>query len=597
MTLLAMIRLLQGRAAESETLTQEALAVFRKLPGEQHAKLARSNMLLGGAQVAQGKLVEAEARFREMLAILQQYPDIEQQAPDSAQTMLAMVLQKEGRLAEAEPLMREALAAQKTQLGNDNPMVAITMAGLANLLMAQGKWPEAETTFREVLALMKKIYGPEHPQVAMLLPNLAVILQMQGRLPEAETVLREAIALGLKVLGKDHPMIANLRAMLVQLLQQQHKNTEAEALQKEVVTVATPAPTPGTEEIAAADKKTRVAMAAMQQQKFDEAEKNLREALPVLEKSLGSSHQAVIGLRDALSYALVQQGKFAEAEAVLRDLLPIIRKDFGDKSTIVATTLLTLAISTQLQGKLVEAETVLHEALAINKQQTADGENANVAMVLLQLATVKATQGATESEIGLLRTQAIEIIRKLPASMAPTVPNRCDLMFNLLMKYDKTAQAEPIERVLVAAIRQFLGNENEPLADKLMSLNWVLQRNGKHAEAGAVAREAMEIRKKLLPRDDWRVYAAEFKVGQSLYELNQYAEAETILLEVFSGLSKHGPDERDPQYGFWKDHFGWTAGALAQVYEATKQPDKLAEWKRKHDEYTAARKAAAAAAK
>ena len=588
--LLGQVLMLEGQGPESETLSREALAILRRLPTTKDIAMAAALVNLGTVLASQGKLAEAETNTREALTLLKKHPEDETILLDQLLMLLGGVLQRQGRLAEAEPMLRETLTAQKARLGDSHPTVGTSLLLLSNVLMAQGRLPEAESMLREAFAVIKKSYGPESQYMAMLLPTLALNLQMQGRLPEAEATLREALALATKVLGKDHPMIGNIRRGLAQVLQQQNKTAEAEAVQKAGAAASSPAKAPGTEELMAAEKQTQVAMTAMQQRKFAEVEKNLSEALPVLEKGLGGAHQGVIGTRMLLSQALIQLGKFTEAEAVARDQLLFVRKSYGDKSVLVANTLFVLAMTTQLQGKLVEAEAALREALAISKLQTTDGENANVAAALLQLASVKAGQGASKMEAEMLRNQAAEITRKLPASVSGFVATACLQINDLLMKYDRPAQAEPIDRVLVAFTRQFLGSETEELAWKLTSLTWVLNKNGKYEEGEAAAREAVAIRKKLLPRDDWRISHAEYEVGESLVGQKKYPEAESLLLAVFTNLKKRGPEKADPQSGFWREQFTHTAELLTKLYTETNQPAKAAEWKKKAEESAAADK-------
>ena len=307
-----------------------------------------------------------------------------------------------------------------------------------------------------------------------------------------------------------------------------------------------------------------------------------------LEKALGGTHQGVIGIRIVLAQALVQLGKFAEAEAVAQDLLAAVRKAFGDKSSIVESALVAVAVPAQMQGRLADAETVLREALGISKQLTPDGENANVAAVLLQLATVKAAQGASRSETELLRTEAANIARKLPASAVRSVEGACDMMFEVLMKFDKHAEAEPIQRVLMAYVRQVGDGESEELAWRLTTLTWVLNLNGKYEEGEAVAREAEEMRLKLLPYHDWRIYAAEFSIAESLLGRKKYAEAEAVLLALPANLKRQGPAGDSPFYGFWKNLFKYDAEKLHQLYTETNQPAKAAEWKKKADDFAAA---------
>ena len=583
--LLGEIQVMQGHGTESEPLLREALAIARKYPGPQNENLAEALMAMGASFMGQGKLPEAETHCREALALVKQQPEIESLPVENVQMQLAFVLQKESRLAEAEPMFREVLAVQKKLLSQDDPVAAYTQLGLSNVLMMQGKLPEAETQFREALVVLKKALGDEHPTIAMIRLNLALILQQSGRPQEAEAQYREVLALQKKVLGKDHPATLQTESMLTVLLQQQRKSAEAEAVQQE--SAASQNTQAGNDEVAVAGKKADFAVAAMSQEKFAVAEKNLREALPVLEKALGGSHQAVIGTRFLLIQALLRLNKPAEAEPIARDLLAVCRKAYGNNNNFVANALSLLATSLQAQGKLTETETVLRESLAIAQAQSSDGKSPGAASVLLLQATVKAEQLKLDDRDRLIN-EAVEIMRPLSESMQRGLTKSTESVATMLKEQGRFSDAVAVEQVLIIVIRKLFGTDNDHTAWDLTTFAWMQNAAGQYIEGEATAREAVAIRRKILPPNHWLISAAEFTIGESLLKQKKYAEAETLLLAVFANMKIHGPENSDFMFSFWRDRMKYTAGFLMQIYEATDQPDKVAEWTKHRDEYTVA---------
>ena len=581
--LLGGVRQMQGHVAESETLMREALAIARKFPGEDSENLAGALTSLGSCLLDQGKLTEAEPLCREALALVRQHPDLDALPPESVQSLLAAVLQQESRLAEAEPLFREALAAQKGHLGPNHPSVAYTQLGLSNVLMKQAKLSEAEVQYGEALAILKKALGEEHPTVARERFNLAFILHQSGRMQEAEIQYREVRALQKKVLGKDHPATLQTESMLTFLLQQQRKSAEAEAVQRESFT--TQNTQAGNDEVAVAGKKADFALAALSQEKFAVAETNLREALPVLEKALGGSHQDVIGTRFLLIQALLRLNKPAEAERIARDQLTACRMAYGDSNSFVGMTQTWLAMSLQAQGKLTETESVLRESLPIVQAQTPDGKGPGVASVLLLLATVKAEQIKPDDR-DRLSSEAIEMMRPWPENLKMGVCGPLEGLANMLKDQGRLADAVAVEQVGLTAIRKLFGADHDRTAWALTTFAWMQNAAGQLTEGEATAREAVSLRKKILPADHWLIAAAEFTVGESLKMQKKYAEAEPLLLSVFANMKTHGPENSDFLYSFWRDRMKYTAGFLTEIYEATGQPAKVLEWKAKAAEYT-----------
>jgi tetratricopeptide (TPR) repeat protein len=211
-------------------MLREALAMDRKLLGNEHAALQGPLANLAVVLSDQGKLAEAESMSREALAMGRkllgnEYPNV----ADSLNN-LVLVLIKESKLAEAEPLQREALAMDRKLLGNEHPSVARSLNNLALVLENQGKLPEAEAMDRETLAMNRKLLGNEHPAVATSLHNLAVVLYKQGKLPEAEPIYREALAMDRKLLGDEHPDVRATFQSLLNVLLREGKYRDAEEL-------------------------------------------------------------------------------------------------------------------------------------------------------------------------------------------------------------------------------------------------------------------------------------------------------------------------------------------------------------------------------
>ena len=67
----------QGKPADAEPLVREALAIRKKLLGNEHLNVARSLDTLAAVLKEQGKLAEAEATQREAQAIRAKQPQMQ----------------------------------------------------------------------------------------------------------------------------------------------------------------------------------------------------------------------------------------------------------------------------------------------------------------------------------------------------------------------------------------------------------------------------------------------------------------------------------------------------------------------------------------
>ncbi|NEQ86641.1 MAG: CHAT domain-containing protein, partial [Moorea sp. SIO2I5] len=100
---------------------------------------------------SQGRYGEAEPLYRQALALRKKL--LGQDHPDVATSLnnLALLYLSQGRYGEAEPLYRQALALTKKLLGQDHPDVATSLNNLAVLYWAQGDPTSALNLFSQGL--------------------------------------------------------------------------------------------------------------------------------------------------------------------------------------------------------------------------------------------------------------------------------------------------------------------------------------------------------------------------------------------------------------------------------------------------------------
>jgi tetratricopeptide (TPR) repeat protein len=182
------------RPAEAEPLYREALAIWRKLHGNEHVDVGSSLAGLASALEFLGKYEEAEALYREALAIQRRLLGDEHPNVAASLNGLAYTIAKVGtRYDEAERLGREALALRRKLFGTDHPDLAQSISALARILKWREKWAEAESLYREVVEMRQRVLGKKHGYVYIMLTFLGDVLLSQGKLEEAEATYREVI--------------------------------------------------------------------------------------------------------------------------------------------------------------------------------------------------------------------------------------------------------------------------------------------------------------------------------------------------------------------------------------------------------------------
>jgi tetratricopeptide (TPR) repeat protein len=284
-----------------------------------------------------------------------------------------------------------------------------------------------------------------------------------------------------------------------------------------------------------------LAAALWSQSKLAEAESAYRQALEIQRKSLGAEHPDIATSLNNLGTVLWSQGKLAESEAIQREALAMYRKLAGDESpetrervdkgvhTEVATSLNNLALVLWRQGKLDEAETMFRESLALKRKLKVDHQD--LAAVINNLAFV-------------------------------------------LWKKGQLPEAEALNREALEMRKKVLGNDSPDVAASLDNLGGVLRDANRLPEAEAALRECLAIREKKIP-EDWRNFSARGTLGGILLGEKKFAEAESLLIAAFEGMTQRQAKIPAEHKGRLKE----AAERLAQLFEATGRPDQAARWK------------------
>jgi tetratricopeptide (TPR) repeat protein len=140
----------------------------------------------------EGKLSEAESLHREALAIRRKVFGEEHVEVASSLDNLALTLRAAGRLEEAETLERQALAMRRKLLGGEeNLAVAGSFNNLGMILQDREQLAEAESAFRDSLRLESKILGADHPSIGIIRQHLIDVLKREHKVGEADALANE----------------------------------------------------------------------------------------------------------------------------------------------------------------------------------------------------------------------------------------------------------------------------------------------------------------------------------------------------------------------------------------------------------------------
>lgn len=320
LTLLGRIYERRGAYEEALPLLEQAVALGRRTLGPSR-ELAQSLNDLGVARGQLAQLAAARAALEEALAMRrkilgEEHPDVAITHSELGRTLFDL-----GLLDKAEVHFRLALAIRRKVLGPVDHETATSMSDLGHLLRQKGDRAGAEALFRETLAVTRKSSGPKHPDVATSLANLARAVNERGDHASAEAMFREALAIGRASLGREHPAIARQEVGLARVYLDQGRPAAAEPLLRHALAVQQRSFAAGDWRLG--ETQSLLGDACMRLSRFAEAETWLLRAAEILPSRPDSKTREALEARDnrarfvALYEAWGRPGKAAPYRALL----------------------------------------------------------------------------------------------------------------------------------------------------------------------------------------------------------------------------------------------------------------------------------------
>ena len=150
-----------------------------------HAGGARTRLSGSGPERA------PEPLHREALAIRRKVLGDEHARTAVSLSDLASVLRLNGDLDGAEALLRQSLELNLKTRGADHPNTAASLHDLALIAASRGDYLGAESRFRQALEVQRKALGDNHPVMAATLNSLARLLREQGATTRPPTPCRK----------------------------------------------------------------------------------------------------------------------------------------------------------------------------------------------------------------------------------------------------------------------------------------------------------------------------------------------------------------------------------------------------------------------
>lgn len=276
-----------------------------------------------------------------------------------------------------------------------------------------------------------------------------------------------------------------------------------------------------------------------------QSEAVLKNALAPLEKVPPEKHQAYGQSLQILATALASQAEYGEAERLLRQAMSLEDKSEAWVSTTQANTRHSLAAILRAQGKLTQAEQLLRESIT-NTNKTLGPEHPAQANLLLELAAVLNRQGKHKEAEALAR-QSASLLEKTLAPGHPAHALLTNVLTATLTAQGKYSEAEELAKRALASIEQSLGTEHPAYGDALHEVATIRLMQGRHAEAEELLWHSLSIKERTRGQNSSDLCPTLAHLGMVLFLRDNAPAGEQHLTRALK-IAQSTIEPRDPMH-------------------------------------------------
>jgi tetratricopeptide (TPR) repeat protein len=305
--------------------------------------------------------------------------------------------------SEAEPLAKQLVDLSKEVNGLESRPTVEALMSLAKIYRAENKTSDADPVLNTAVsaaeALVSKDKSPAASNLlAEALTSRALFLVDTNRIPEAEPFLSKALSIRESSLGPNDPLVAGTLNNLAEILRAQNKISEAITLYERARRIFDTLGS-NTNPQERANLLSNLALAYKADSKFAEAKPLLVQALSI---DSGRAPYSLDTAMDLYNLATIHQAlnELSEAEIMYQQALPILERKLGTDHPLVATTWKNIGTVNAKLGKPAAAESAFKHARS-----------------LLQ----KATNPSAPTDLAEIDKALLDLVQPTSA-MAPTVP-------------------------------------------------------------------------------------------------------------------------------------------------------------------------------
>jgi len=451
---------------------------------------------------------------------------------------------------------------------NDQPQIQAKMLDVTGrVYMNLGQFAKAQSLLEKAFYIRRTHLDSSHPDISESLHNIGVLFWENGKYKKANRYLRKALTRKQKIYDKAHESLANTMSVRANVLKERRK--------------------------------------------FKQAEPLYRKALEINRKIHGERHESVANNLNNLGNFMESKGNYAEAEKLYLKSLDLYKNLYGNNHPDVAANLTNLGRIKQRLGDL-EASVSCHQKALKIRRSIFGPQHPNIARSLYHLGRVLIDLEEYNKAKTFLK-QALNMQRAVLDSLHPNKSKTLNLLGIIMRRKENYEAAKRYYKKSLALKKERLGKDHTDVGITLNNLGLLVIKQERYdeafkylkksrnillhnhekdhpllvypllgiaqihldknrpEEAEPLLRKSLEIKLSAVDEEHWMVGLIKSRLGKCLMALEEFKEAETLMIEGFKTL--------DAALGTPNDRTQKSIRNLIQLYEAWSKPDSISKYR------------------
>eukprot|EP01113_Clastostelium_recurvatum_P032291 TRINITY_DN4129_c0_g1_i1.p1 TRINITY_DN4129_c0_g1~~TRINITY_DN4129_c0_g1_i1.p1 ORF type:complete len:658 (-),score=71.51 TRINITY_DN4129_c0_g1_i1:133-2106(-) len=323
---------------EARTLYSQALQKIKTTYGDMHPQIAEIRNAVGMLNKKEGHYEAALEDYKTALQVARFYFGASHPSIGIYLNNLGDIYRKQGNFNKAEGIYSQALPMLEKSLGKEHVEVAEVLNSMGLVLKKRADYDGAEKLYRRAIDIIEKTFGRGHYKIGIYMNNLADISRKHARHLQALDMYKTALDIIERTLGPTHSEAAEVLYNMGLVQHQLGKYDESQRLYMRAQEIVK-------KELGERHYKigmilNSLAMAEMMLNNYEAAHGHLREGLDILIECLGRDHVEVsdcyTNLGDVCMKLVCEKNQIAQLEEAKKNYkfaLRIVERAFGSTHT------------------------------------------------------------------------------------------------------------------------------------------------------------------------------------------------------------------------------------------------------------------------